>query len=165
MSAIAEFRLLEKSKLEDLRQASNIEVKRGLFSKKVIDNFYKFLDSNSRKVTNFDDSGYVFGNLFVFLQEQKGIDLLNGEYDEIVNEICSKRGISMFVFTKTHKDNYANLLDSTKLSIEELIKFNVEFSEDNDPEFAKSELKGILALRESLNSISEDKDVVILTIG
>jgi hypothetical protein len=50
-------------------------------------------------------------------------------------------------------------------SLDELIKYNIEFSEDNDPDFAKSELKGIVALRDSLNSIPDENFIVILTVG
>ena len=165
MSAIADFRLIETSKLNDLKKAAEITVKKGFFKKTVIDNYHQYLDSKSTVVQEFDESGYVFANLLMFLQEKKNIDLLNSEYDAIANDICEKRQNSNIFLTKAHKDKYLDLLVPANYSLDELVEYNVEFSEDNDPEFAKAELKGIAAIRESLKSIPDDNFVVILSVG
>lgn len=165
MSAIADFRLIEKSKLDDLNKAAEIIIKKGFLKKTVIDNYHHYLDSNSQRLNEFDESGYIFGNLLMFLQEKRNIDLLNSEYDLIANEICKKRQNSTIFLTKDHKDKYINLLVPDNFSLDELIKYNIEFSEDNDPEFAKGELKGIAALRDSLNSIPDDYHIMILMVG
>ena len=165
MSAIADFRLIEKSKLSDLNNAAEIVVKKGFFKKTVIDNYNKYLDTNTKRLKEFEESGYIFGNLLVYLQEKKEIDLLKSEYDNIANEVCKKRGNSTIFLTKSHKDKYGHLLNPNNYSLDELIAYNIEFSEDNDPEFAKGELKGIAALRDNLNTIPDENYIVILTIG
>jgi len=165
MSAIADFRLIEKSKLDDLNNAAEIIIKKGFLKKTVTDNYNQYLDSNTKRLKDFDESGYIFGNLLVYLQEKKEIDLLNSDYDSIANEISKKRGNSTIILTKNHRDKYSDLLIPGKYSLDDLIAYNVEFSEDNDPEFAKGELKGISALRDSLNAIPDDNYIVILTVG
>jgi hypothetical protein len=165
MSAIADFRLIEKSKLDDLNKAAEIIIKKGFLKKTVADNYNLYLDSNTKRLKDFDESGYIFGNLLVYLQEKKEIDLLNSDYDGIANEISKKRGNSTIILTKNHRDKYSDLLIPEKYSLDDLIAYNVEFSEDNDPEFAKGELKGIRALRDSLNAIPDDNYIVILTVG
>lgn len=164
MSALANFRLIEKSKLEDLNKAAEIIVKKGFFKKTIIDNYHQFLDSNTDKLFDFDESGYIFGNLLMFLQEKRNIDLLNSEYDVVANDVCKKRQNSTIFLTKDHKDKYVNLLVPNNFSLDELINYNIEFSEDNDPDFAKGELKGIAAIRDSLKAIPDENYLVILTV-
>lgn len=166
MSAIAEFRIIETNKLDELKDKSEVKiVKKGLFKKETIDEFWTFFDSNSERQKDFDRSGYVFGNLLIFLQENKEINILDSEYDSIANWISEKRGISTIIFTYSHRESYLEKLNTINITIEELIEFNKEFSEDSDPEFAKAELEGVKAISENLEKLTDDSKVIILTIG
>ncbi len=165
MSAIAEFRLIEVSKLEELRSVAEIKVEKKLFSKKVIDNYWNFLNNNSKRLKDFNQSGYVFADLLIFLEENKGIDLFKGEYENIANEIAKKRENTTLVFSFDQKKRYLNDLDPEKFSLAELIEFNKGFSENDDPELAKAELEGIKLLRESLEQLSDNGHVIILSVG
>src|SRR4249919_2188398 len=106
MSAIADFRIIETSKLNDLRDNAEIKIEKKLFSKKVIDNYWDYLNANSKKLKDFDWSGYIFANLLIFLVEKKGIDLLKGKYDDIANVIVERRQNSTIIFTFDHKEKY-----------------------------------------------------------
>lgn len=165
MSAIADFRLIETSNLNELKEQATIKTERKLFKKKVIDNYWTFLDANTKKLKDFDWSGYIFANLLVFLQEKKGIDLMNSEFDAIANEIMTKRENSTFIFTIEHKKKYLEKLDPSMFSTDELIAFNKEFSEEDDPDLAKAELEGIKTLKENIGMINDDKKVVMLSVG
>ncbi|PZR28135.1 MAG: hypothetical protein DI538_25130 [Azospira oryzae] len=132
MAAIAAFRRIEVSKLEALRSVAEIKVEKKLFSKKVIDNYWNFLDNNSKRLKDFNGSGYVFADLFIFLDEHKGIHLLKGEHENISNEISKKRGNATFLFSFEQKKAYWNGLDSQHFSLAELIEFNKGFSENDD---------------------------------
>ncbi|MFA6463320.1 MAG: hypothetical protein WCT51_04765 [Candidatus Shapirobacteria bacterium] len=165
MSAIADFRLIETSRLNDLRDNAEIKIEKKLFSKKVIDKYWDYLDSISKKIENFDGSGYIFGNLLVFLEEKKGIDLLKSSYDEIVNSIVEKRQTSAFIFTFDHRQKYLDKLDPDNFTIDELITFNKEFSEDDDMEFAKAEIDAIKLLQDNLKLLTGDNIVILLNVG
>lgn len=165
MSAIADFRLIETSKLNDLLAHAEVKIEKGFLSQKVIDNYWNFLNANSKKLKDFNGSGYIFANLLVFLAEEKGIQLLKSEYDDIAEALANKRGSSIFVLTFDHKQRYWNDLSPEKFDVSELITFNKDFSEDEDPELAKLEMEGIKALRDSLESLADDKSVVLLSIG
>lgn len=99
MSVIADFRLIETSKLNDLLAHAEIKIEKGFLSQKVIDNYWNFLNANSKKLKDFNGSGYIFANLLVFLAEEKGIQLLKSEYDDIAEALVNKRGSSIFVLT------------------------------------------------------------------
>jgi len=166
MSALAEFRIIETNRLNDLKDKAEVKiVKRGLFKKEKIDEFWTFLDSNSEKQKDFDWSGYVFGNLLIFLQENKEINILDSEHESIANWISEKRGISTIIFTYAHKESFLEKLNSINITTDELIEFNKEFSEDSDPEFAKAELEGVKAISENLEKLTDDSKVIILTVG
>jgi hypothetical protein len=165
MSAIADFRLIETSRLNDLRDNAEIKVEKKLFSKKVIDNYLDYLNANSKKLKDFDWSGYIFADLLIFLEEKKGIDLLKGKYDDIANQIAERRQNSTFILTFDHNQKYLSELSPDKFTVDELIEFNKDFSEQDDPELARAEIEGIKSLKENLELIADDSHVVILSVG
>lgn len=165
MSAVADFRLIETSKLNDLLDNAEIKIEKKLFSKKVIDNYWDYLNTNSKKLKDFDWSGYIFANLLVFLEEKKGIDLLKGKYDDIANAIVDKRQNSTFILTYDHKQKYLTNLSPDKFTLDELIEFNKDFSEEDDPELAKAEIEGVKALRDNLDLLTDDNHVILLSVG
>jgi ketopantoate hydroxymethyltransferase len=101
----------------------------------------------------------------IFLQENKEINILDSEHDTIANWISEKRGISTIIFTYSHKETFLEKLNSINITMEELIEFNKEISEDSDPEFAKAELEGVKAISENLEKLTDDSKVIILTVG
>ena len=164
MSAIADFRIIKTDKLDALKEASEIIVKKSFFKKTVTDNYWSFLEDNSKKLNDFEWSGYIFCNLLIYLQENKNIDLLTSEYDSTANWISEKREISLMIFTHNHKKAFLDKLNTKNFSMEELINFNKEFSEDDDFELAEAEIAGINAIKASLEELIDDKEVVILSI-
>lgn len=165
MSAIADFRLIETSKLNELRDKAEIRIEQKLFSKKVMDDYWNYLDTNARKLKEFPYSGYIFANLLIFLAENKGIDLLKGKHDAIANVIVEKRQNSTIILTYAHQQFYLDKLNPGNFTMEELITFNKDFSEDDDPELAKAEIAGIKMLRDSLELLTGDHQVILLSVG
>ncbi|MBD8491139.1 hypothetical protein IFO69_20465 [Echinicola sp. CAU 1574] len=165
MSAIADFRIIKTDKLDALKEASEIIIKKSLFKRTVTDNYWSFIEEYSKKLKDFEWSGYIFGNLLIYLQENKKIDLLTSEFDVIADWISEKRGASLMIFTHNHKKAFLDKLDSENFPMEELINFNKEFSEDDDPELAKAQIAGIDAIKASLEELIDDKEIVILNVG
>jgi len=164
MSAIADFRIIETTKLDELLKASEIKVERKLFSKKMINNYWEYLDSNSRVLINFQGSGYLFADLLIFLDEKKGINLLSSEYDAIADSITEHQQNSLIILTYLHKTKYFEDLSPDKFTPEELIAFNKEFSEQDDPDLATAEIDGIEALQKSLGSLTDESNVILLSV-
>ncbi len=165
MSAIADFRKIETGKLSDLKNVAEIKIKKGFFKKTIIDEYWNFLDNNSKKLTDFGKSGYIFGDLLIFLMENKGIDLLSSEYDIISNWISEKRENSTIIFTHKHKTDYLEKLNLNNFTETELIEFNKEFSENDSRELAISELEGIKKIGECLDELKNKNEVILLNVG
>jgi len=165
MAAIADFRVLDVDLLDDLKDSSVIHVKKGLFKKSAIDNYWTFLDAKAEKLDPFNKSGFIFGHLLVFLQENKKIDLLSSEFDSLTNWISEKRNCSTLIFTFDHKEKYLHQLNADDYSLEELIEFNIDFSEESNPELAEAEKEGITAIRNALTHLNNSSQVVLLTVG
>ena len=71
MSGLADSRLIDVSKLKDLRNAAEIKFERGFLSNLKIDGYQRFLDMNTKKLKDFKWSGFVFAHLLVFLKEKR----------------------------------------------------------------------------------------------
>jgi len=165
MSAIASFYLVDTSKFDELRQNAEIIVKKNLFSKKVIDTYWDYLANNATELKGFDGSGYIYGNLLVYLEEQKNISLTNSEFDEIAKDLSDKRGSSHFLFTNKQRSDYINQLDPTKYSLTEVQQFNKDFSEEGDEETARLTLDAIQVLQQNLSKLQSDNQVLLLIVG
>ncbi len=165
MSAIADFRLIDVGKLNELRNNAEIKVEQKIFEKKTIDPYWNYLDLNSRQLKDFEYSGYIFADLLVFLNENKGIDLLKGKYGDIANQISESRQNFTTILTYEHREAYLNKLNPDNFTVDELISFNKDFSEQEDPVLAEAELAGIKALRESLELLKDDNQIVLLSVG
>lgn len=165
MSAIASFYSLDTSKLDELRMNAEIIMKKSLFSKKVTDNYWDYLSNNAKELKGFDGSGYIYGNLLVYLQEEKSIDLTQNEYDDIAKELIDKRGNSHFLFTNKQKTAFVNQLDPDKYSLAEIQQFNQSFSEEGDTETAKLTLNAIQVLRDNLSKVQNDSQILLLIVG
>jgi hypothetical protein len=165
MSAVADFRLIETSKLSELRDNAEIRIEKKLFSKKTIDTYWDYLNSNSKKLKDFEYSGYIFADLLIFLVENKNIDLLKSRYDDIANSIVEKRQNSTIILTYDHRQAYLDKLTPDQFSADEIVAFNKDFSENDDLELVKAEIEGIKALRDVLDQLTGDDQVVLLSVG
>ena len=164
MSAIADFRIIETSRLNELRDQSEIKIKKKLFMTRTIDNYWEFLNSNSKKLEDFPYSGYILADLLIFLAEHKGINLLTSKYDDIANSIVERRQNSTIILTYEHKQAYLDRLNA-EFSADELIAFNKDFSESDDPELVDAELEGIKVLRNSLGQLTGHNQVILISVG
>lgn len=165
MSAIASFYLLDISRLDGLRQNAEIIVKKGLFGKKITDKYWDYLENNATVLKGFDGSGYVFANLLIYLKEEKEIDLLTSQFNELEDELVEKRGSSHILFTHEQKKSVLPKLALQQFSVNEIRKFNEEFSQEGDAETAESMLDAIKLLQENLAEIQNDNQVLLLIAG
>jgi len=161
MSAIAEFIRLDNSKIEQLKEAA--VVKKGWLGKKT-DNFHTFLEANSKKTHQFNGYGYYYAVLLVYLQENKGIDLMQNEYSQLSDFLVEKRGNSILVFTHEQQKLHGNRLGPENFSEQELLEFNIEFSEDDDPEAGKELLEAVNVLHSNLKEV-KDNEILLLSVG
>ncbi|MBT1690503.1 hypothetical protein [Dawidia soli] len=164
MSSIATFRLLETDKLPALLSNAEAKIQKTWLSKKTVDTYSRWLAANSREVIDFQASGHVFATLLSFLEE-KGIDLMKSEHDEIADDISQKRGDTNLILTHKHRQQYLDKLTPEQLTTEELRAFNIDFAEEDDPALVEGEILGIKAIRDSLTMLVDDNHVILLSIG
>lgn len=165
MSAIASFYLIDTSKLQELLQNAEVITRKTLFSKKITDKYWDFLANNATELKSLDGSGYLYGNLFVFLDEQKKIDLTNNEFDNIATELTDKRGSSHLIFTYKQKMDFIDQLDASNYTLTEIKNFNQDFSEDGDEETARLTLDALQVLRDNLNKVQNEQQILLLILG
>jgi hypothetical protein len=165
MSSIATFHLLETAKLPELQENAEVKIQKSLFSKKTVDTYLDWQEANSREVIDFPYSGHAFATLLPFLEEQKEINLWESEYHEIADDLSQKRGYTALILTYKHRQQYIETLAPELFTPEELLTFNREFAEENDPALVEAELAGIKALRDCLALLQDDKHVILLAIG
>jgi len=91
--------------------------------------------------------------------------LLTSKYDDIANAIVERRQNTTIILTYDQRKAYLDKLNADKLTANELIAFNKDFSENDDTELAKAEIEGIKALRDSLDQLTGDNQVVLLSVG
>lgn len=156
MSAIADFRLIEISKLKELEKVA--KPVKGLFGR-VKDAYFAYFDKNSLRLREYEWSGFVFGTLLVFL-EGKEILLMKSCFDDLSESITKSRDSACFIFTEEHRINYGKKLDPANFIETELKKYYNDFNEINDENAGKAMLDGIEVLYENINRITADKVIV-----
>jgi len=164
MSAIASFYLISTNKLDALKSNAEIVTKKTLFGKKRIDSYYDFLRDNAIQLPDFDGSGYVFSNIFPFLEE-KGIDLPDGEYASLMEDLSNKRECSHCIIAYKQRLKFINQLESADYTVSELQSFNEQFSGEGDEGYAMLAIEGIKILCENITKIENENQVLLLIIG
>lgn len=165
MSAIADFRIIPANKIQELAEASKITIKKGLFKKTVIDNYWDFLDSNSERLEEFKHSGYIFGNLLIYLEEEKKIDLFQGEYESVMNQMSQARESTILILTFESKQKYFDSLSPENFDPIELQKFNTEFSNESEMEFVNAQLDALRQIQSAMEKLKDSGFVILITIG
>ena len=159
MSAIATFTLMSAADLPGLRDAAT--PKRSLLGKPK-DTFRAYLAGHGRDVSDYPWSGYVFGPLLVYLKEQ-GLNLMDGEYNELATQLCNARGATYFIFTPAHKRELLAQLDPAGFSQDTLRDYYNGFNEVDEPDAGKPMLDGIRSIAQSLQAL-DDSSVIVFGV-
>jgi hypothetical protein len=165
MSAVASFYLINKVQINETVQNAEITVRKSLFWKKTVDNYYNFLEVNATRLPYFDGNGYVFGNVLPYLEETRGIDFFDSNFTGILQELSDKRGCFHQIITWHHKQEYLEQLKNNAYPLDELEKFNTEFSGEGGIAYAELAASAIKALTGSIEQIGSEDEVLLLIIG
>lgn len=125
MSSVAQVFVIDQKDFNSIAQASKIHVKRKLFKKVITDKYYEVLEGCSSYKECFKGSGYIFGTILVYL-ENNGIDVFAEEFQAISNEVSENRGNSTIIFQKN--ESISQFLEEMNRNIEPLQLFCKEFS-------------------------------------
>lgn len=164
MSLLASFYLIDRSRLEDLVSNSLVQVKKSLFTKKVIDNYPDYLKANATELNNFqykDFNSGVFLNVISYLEELHNINLTDPEYQTIANELSKNRGLSIFLISNK-KSEYLN---PDNFTITEIQKYNVEFEDDDDYGTALACKEAINTLYKNVKAIKDNAQLLLFELG
>jgi hypothetical protein len=162
MSTIADFKLINKGILEELKKSAEKTIKRSFFRKTVIDNYNLYLENNAVHLNYFIESGSVLSNLLKFLQK-KGFDLTN-EYDKVAQEISENRKNMTLLLTFHQKQKYMDQFVPENYTLEEIMEFNKELCDDESADLAKSMLKGLKILKENMEAIPDNDFLLLLSL-
>jgi len=135
-----------------------VRSERKFLGRKTIDNYWNYLDLHATSLKDFGYSGHVFSNLLIYLMEERGIDLLSTRYDAVANSLGERRQNSTIILTFDQRQAFLEKLNADEFDQGELIAFNKDFSDDDDPELAKAEIEGIKFLQYSLGQLTGDHE-------
>lgn len=164
MSLLASFYLIDRSRLEDLVSNSLVQVKKSLFTKKVIDNYPDYLKANTTELNNFqykDFNSGVFLNVISYLEELHNINLTDPEYQPIANELTKNRGISIFLISNKNTE----YLNPDNFTITEIQKYNAEFEDDDDYDTALACKEAINTLYKNVKAIKDNNQLLLFELG
>ena len=159
MSQLAQFFVVDGDRLPLLVEAA--KPKRKLFGK-AKDTFPETFEATARELDGFDWSGYYFGVLLPYLDEQ-GVPLMDSEHDQAASALGDAQEATTFIFTPAHK-SYLSRLDPEAHSEEALRRYFEEFNEYEDPEAGRAMRDALAALRRHIGGL-DDASVLLLTIG
>lgn len=164
MSLLASFYLIDRSRLEDLVSNSLVQVKKSLFTKKVIDNYPDYLKANATELNNFqykDFNSGVFLNVISYLEELHNINLTDPEYQTIANELSKNRELSIFLTTNKSSE----YLNPDNFTIAEIQKYNAEFEDDDDYDTALACKEAINTLCKNVKAIKDNAQLLLFELG
>lgn len=160
MSALASFVLIPKTALDGLREAAS--PKKSWLGKPK-DTYWDYLKQHGREAAQYEWSGYVLATLLPFLQERQ-IDLMHSDFDELGTYLTQKRGATHFIFTDARKRAHLTKLAPDSFSEEQLRDFYNEFNGSSESEAGKPMLDGVQAVRQSLQAL-DGSSVIVFSIG
>jgi|SRR5436190_13565548 len=152
MSAIASFIKLPKTSLDELRLAASGG------------GYHGFLHRSGKEVADYDGSGYIFGTLLPYLDEQHQIDLEHSEHDELGLFLTQTLEATHFIFTYAHRQAYLDKLAPEFFSEERLRDYSNEFNETDEPESGRAMVDGVRVLQQSLSTLDESS-VILFSIS
>ena len=160
MSAIASFRLLPKSSLSGLRKAAVPT----WFGGKAQDNFWPYLSAHGRELMQYKWSGYILGTLLPYLEQTWAINFGNPDFEGLGTFLSNVRESPAYILTDAHRRAYAEDLDPSSYSEDELRAYFEAFNETTNAESGRAMLDGIVVLQANLSQVNQDS-VILLTIG
>jgi hypothetical protein len=152
MSSIASFLLVQERDLPGLRQAATPE------------RFWKYVEKHGKPTVDFGGSGHIFGTLFCYLEERRGVDLMKAPRDDLASFLPEAMTSTVFLFTGDHRERCWTSLDPASFDQGELRSYYEEFTETDEPEAGAAMLDGIKALHDALGAITANT-VVVFHVG
>ena len=157
MSSIADFRLIDIAKLDQLKE--NAKPVKG-FLGRVKDNFYTYLNANSVGLKEYPWSGYVYSTLIEYLNE-KDINLEVSGYSHYSDYLTEVRKSYFLILDKAIKEKYIEKLNPSVFDEAELARYYCDFNETEEEEgVGKATMDAISGLYENLKMADDDKVIV-----
>ena len=168
MSAIASTYLIPTAIIPELRKMAGVtpKVKRGFFggAKEVEDPFWDWFYSSTTKVSEFDQSGFIYNTLLAYLEEKKGIDLFKLELNDVSDFLTEKRPYLMILITSNDAAKLVDRLNPVDFSTDELVAYYRELNEEDPPYPPEAFNRAIGMLQESLKRV-QDKHALVFHMG
>ena len=157
MSSIASFYLIRDADLPGLRKAAAL-------SKGIVgtsrDGFWNYMEARGVPVVEFDGSGYIFGTLLSYLEDEHGISNTDssGEFSQFIYEM---RDESAFLLTPEYRRRYLSSFESGAFDETKLRAYFRKFNEVDEPDSGEWMRRGIEAIRAALGAVVDDSVVLV----
>ncbi|MDO3412497.1 hypothetical protein QWJ34_22220 [Saccharibacillus sp. CPCC 101409] len=155
MSLFAEFRLLPVDRLDELERHADVEAEG--FAE-----FGAFVESHSRRLSDYDGSGYVYSTLLEYLFEQQ-IDLEESAFGELAARLSGWRYSLCLLLTEEHKREYLEMLNPDNFDPVELGCFYNDFNDTQSTDMGGPMLEATRVLHRNLREVGPET-VLMLTL-
>jgi gluconate kinase len=127
------------------------------------DEFWDVLGRETITRFEYAWSGDVLATLLPYLDE-RGIDLMHSDHDEVASAISQTRESSVFVLTSDHRERYVARLDPSAFDGAVLRRYYEKFNETAADGVGYAMLDGIAFFRDTLAPL-ESTSVAVFVIG
>jgi len=159
--------LIDREKVHDLKEMAGTAPQRkksmrGGF-REGADPFWEWFRSNTVEIAEYDGSGFLYVTLLVYLEQRRGVDLLNLGMKEVSNYLSEKRPHLMILITPEEATRLAMKLEPSKFSVEDVMRFYEEFDEQESPP-ATNIVEAVRMLYDGMQKVGPGQ-VMIFKVG
>ncbi|MBK7875397.1 MAG: hypothetical protein IPJ77_06545 [Planctomycetes bacterium] len=123
-----------------------------------------FLKREGKTAAQFAGDGGIYGAVFAYLDEERGINVSSSEHDELTARLSEATNGSCYLLTADHRAAHYDALDPARIPKDELQEYYEEYNESDEPGAGGKMWSAIRALRESLSRVDATR-VTLLAIG
>jgi hypothetical protein len=165
MSAIVDFRLINKDKLSGLIDAVEPTKDKFLWFKWENDNYIPYLEKHTKELKDIDNSGYIYLNIISFFDEVLGVNLENHDLKEQQDNLSNKLQATVYLIPYHKKEELIKKINPKNISIQELVDYNIKLDDIADKDFANQQMDAIKVLHDNLNELKTEEQVLYFMIG
>jgi hypothetical protein len=155
VSTIAACTILPIGKFQALKEAA-VPRRAGLF-RRPRDGFQDFLHAEGTALPDLTVDGYYLITALTWLDEKKGVDLMQSEFQELASFLCDARGAYCAFLTPALLDEFRVGVDLGECEPEELGRYFEEFNEQQDPDSGQGMLQALHWLKECLEKTDSQR--------
>ena len=155
MSAQASFLRIREADLSGLEEA----LSHARTDRDAVD---AYLQVHATPVVTFEASGNIFGTLFVYLMQERSMDLMSSPYTGLMRQAAQVLRTTWVFFTNDHRLRYLDSLNAHDFDVADLGAFYDSFTQTASPGAGEAMLRAITTLAAAVRAVEAGSVVVLV---